>query len=119
MSSIAPSPWAFIRSRARSSRYLRSRSKFTRSCQSIPTMPTFAIFVSSSEVLIYSRYYNFLIDRGAGFPRHLAPALGLGRDIRSEILRGLAGSRRHAAGRKSLLHLRHGQDPDQCFVELR
>src|ERR1035437_3209688 len=118
MSSIAPSPWAFMRSRARSSRYLRSRSQLTRSCQSIPTMPTFAIFVSSLEVLIFSQYYNFLIDRGAGLPGHFAPALGLSRDIRGEIFRGLAGSRHHAADRKSLLHLRHGQNLDQGFVEL-
>src|SRR5579871_1966371 len=43
ISSSAPSPCAFIRSRARASRYFRSRSQFTRSCQSSPTAPTLAI----------------------------------------------------------------------------
>src|SRR2546425_4814757 len=43
MSSSAPSPWAFIRSRARSSRYFLSRSQLMRSCQSTPTMPKFAM----------------------------------------------------------------------------
>src|SRR5262245_29519162 len=43
MSSIAPRPCAFIRSRARSSRYLRSRSQLTRCCQSTPTVPKLAI----------------------------------------------------------------------------
>src|SRR5262249_17890621 len=43
MRSSAPRLWAFIRSRARSSRYLRSRSQLTRCCQSTPTVPKFAM----------------------------------------------------------------------------
>src|SRR5690242_21462405 len=35
-----------MRSRARASRYLRNRSQLTRSCQSNPTAPTFAIYFS-------------------------------------------------------------------------
>src|SRR6184192_1093397 len=42
MHKIAPSPCAFMRSRARSSRYLRMRSQLTRCCQSRPPMPKFA-----------------------------------------------------------------------------
>src|SRR5713101_2924431 len=47
MRSSAPSPCAFIRSRARSSRYLRSRSQLTRCCQSTPTVPKFAMALLS------------------------------------------------------------------------
>src|ERR1700689_1860668 len=43
ISSIAPRPWAFMRSRARSRRYLRIRSQLTRCCQSNPTLPKFAM----------------------------------------------------------------------------
>ncbi|PYM73467.1 MAG: hypothetical protein DME03_15465 [Candidatus Rokuibacteriota bacterium] len=49
MRSSAPRLCAFIRSRARSSRYFRSRSQFTRSCQSTPTVPKFAMAVLSSD----------------------------------------------------------------------
>src|SRR5438067_3592986 len=42
MHRMAPSPCAFMRSRARSSRYLRMRSQLTRCCQSRPPMPKFA-----------------------------------------------------------------------------
>src|SRR5215467_11014105 len=48
MHSIAPSPCAFIRWRARSRRYLRRRSQLTRCCQSNPTMPKFAIVLPPS-----------------------------------------------------------------------
>src|SRR5215475_774576 len=42
MQSMAPRPCFFIISRARSVRYLRSRSQLTRCCQSRPAMPKFA-----------------------------------------------------------------------------
>src|SRR5580700_11042607 len=42
MQSTAPRPCFFIISRARSVRYLRSRSQLTRCCQSTPAMPKFA-----------------------------------------------------------------------------
>src|SRR5262245_48782240 len=42
MHSIAPSPWAFMRSRARSRRYFRMRSQLTRCCQSRPAIPKLA-----------------------------------------------------------------------------
>src|SRR5437588_336349 len=49
MRSSAPSPCAFIRSCARSSRYLRKRAQSMRSCQSTPTIPKFAISTSDPE----------------------------------------------------------------------
>src|SRR6188768_1544078 len=42
MQSMAPRPWAFMRSRARSVRYFRRRSQLTRCCQSSPAIPKFA-----------------------------------------------------------------------------
>src|SRR5882762_11201173 len=47
MHSRAPRPCFFIISRARSVRYLRSRSQLTRCCQSKPAMPKFAPMKSS------------------------------------------------------------------------
>src|SRR5712692_4665716 len=49
MRSIAPRLWAFMRSRARSSRYFRRRSQLIRCCQSTPAMPKFPMR-SSGEV---------------------------------------------------------------------
>src|SRR3989337_682024 len=43
----APRLGAFIRSRARSSRYVRSRSQLMRCCQSTPTVPKLAMSVLS------------------------------------------------------------------------
>src|ERR1700722_5898537 len=51
MHSMAPSPCFFIISRARSIRYLRSRSQLTRCCQSMPAMPKFAPIKSSRRFI--------------------------------------------------------------------
>src|SRR6266851_4603460 len=47
MQSMAPRPCFFIIVRARSMRYLRSRSQLTRCCQSSPPMPKFAVPMQS------------------------------------------------------------------------
>ena len=65
--SSAPRLCAFMRSRARSSRYLRSRSQFTRCCQSTPTVPKFAMAVLSSGRRISAAGDENEISQGACF----------------------------------------------------
>src|SRR5215831_4252722 len=93
MSSIAPSPAAFMRARARSRRYLRSRSQLMRCCQSSPTMPAFAIAFFSSIGLPVQTTVS--IHRRAGLLRDLDPARGLGSD---EVCESLGRAARHRFG---------------------
>src|SRR5579863_7600739 len=118
MHSMAPRPCFFIIARARSVRYLRSRSQLTRCCQSMPAMPKFApIRLSHSSLYVTQkpcspsvRKMQVLqaVDNSAGrFPQRL-DAVGLiwegrgtmGVDIaatallsRSEANSALAGAR--------------------------
>ena len=63
MHSSAPRPCFFIIFRARSMRYSRSRSQLTRCCQSIPTMPKFAVPMAVLPLGALAAPFSALIGR--------------------------------------------------------